>query len=163
MDVVLHPRFAENKFVYLSYTKPLTETQSTLALARARWNGTELTELTELFVAGPGTGGASRLAFGLDGTLYMTTGGGGGNGAQDPNSQAGKVLRLRDDGGVPPTIRSSGAPATSRRSIPSAIAIRSGWPCIPATGEHVAERERPERRRRDQHLQARARTTAGRS
>ena len=34
MDVVLHPRFAENKFVYLSYTKPVTETQSTLALAR---------------------------------------------------------------------------------------------------------------------------------
>ena len=29
----------------------------------------------------------------------MTTG--GGNGAQDPNSQAGKVLRLRDDGSVP--------------------------------------------------------------
>ena len=31
----------------------------------------------------------------------MTTGGGGGNGAQDPNSHAGKVLRLRDDGTVP--------------------------------------------------------------
>ncbi len=101
MDVVLHPRFAENKFVYLSYTKPVTDTTSTLALARARWNGSALTELADVFVAGPGTGGASRLAFGLDGSLYMTTGGGGGNGAQNPDSHAGKVLRLRDDGGVP--------------------------------------------------------------
>ena len=101
MDVVLHPRFAENKFVYLSYTKPVTETQSTLALARARWAGGALTELADVFVAGPGTGGASRLAFGLDGSLYMTTGGGGGTGAQNPESHAGKVLRLRDDGGVP--------------------------------------------------------------
>jgi glucose/arabinose dehydrogenase len=101
MDVVLHPRFAENKFVYLSYTKPVTDTTSTLALARARWNGSALTELADVFVAGTGTGGASRLAFGLDGSLYMTTGGGGANGAQNPDSHAGKVLRLRDDGGVP--------------------------------------------------------------
>ncbi len=101
MDVVLHPRFAENKFVYLSYTKPVTDTTSTLAVARARWDGGALTELADVFVAGPGTGGASRLAFGLDGSLYMTTGGGGGTGAQNPDSHAGKVLRLRDDGGVP--------------------------------------------------------------
>jgi aldose sugar dehydrogenase len=101
MDVVLHPRFADNKFVYLSYTKPVTDTTSTLALARARWNGSALTELADVFVAGPGTGGASRIAFGLDGSLYMTTGGGGANGAQNPDSHAGKVLRLRDDGGVP--------------------------------------------------------------
>ena len=101
MDVVLHPRFAENKFVYLTYTKPVTETTSTLALARARWDGGALTEVADVFVAGPGTGGASRIAFGLDGSLYMTTGGGGANGAQNPDSHAGKVLRLRDDGGVP--------------------------------------------------------------
>jgi len=51
-------------------------------------------------VAGPGTNGASRIAFGRDGLLFMTTGG-VNNGAQDPNSHAGKVLRLRDDGSVP--------------------------------------------------------------
>jgi len=102
MDVVLHPRFAENKLVYLTYTKPVSETASTLALARGRWSGTALTELVDIFVAGPGTGGASRIAFGLDGSLYMTTGGGGANGAQNPDSHAGKVLRLKDDGGVPP-------------------------------------------------------------
>src|ERR1700730_13814495 len=101
MDIALHPRFAENAFVYLTYTKPLAEDKTTLALARGRWNGRGLTDVRDIFVAGPGTGGGSRIAFGHDGTLFMTTGGGGGNGAQDPNSHAGKVLRLKDDGGVP--------------------------------------------------------------
>jgi glucose/arabinose dehydrogenase len=101
MDIALHPRFAENGFVYLTYTKPVAGDQTTLALARGRWNGRALTDVRDIFVAGPGTGGGSRIAFGHDGTLFMTTGGGGGNGAQDPNSHAGKVLRLNDDGGVP--------------------------------------------------------------
>jgi glucose/arabinose dehydrogenase len=101
MDIALHPRFAENGFVYLTYTKPVGGDQTTLALARGRWNGGALTDVRDVFVAGPGTGGGSRIAFGHDGALFMTTGGGGGNGAQDPNSHAGKVLRLTDDGGVP--------------------------------------------------------------
>jgi len=101
MDVALHPRFAENHYVYLTYTKPVGDQQATLALARGRFDGGALTDVRDIFVAGPGTGGASRIAFGLDGSLFMTTGGGGGNGAQDPNSYAGKVLRLRDDGTVP--------------------------------------------------------------
>ena len=101
MDVALHPRFAENHYVYLTYTKPVGDQQATLALARGRFDGGALTDVRDIFVAGPGTGGASRIAFGLDGSLFMTTGGGGGNGAQDPNSYAGKVLRLRDDGTAP--------------------------------------------------------------
>ncbi|HUK35505.1 MAG TPA: PQQ-dependent sugar dehydrogenase [Vicinamibacterales bacterium] len=102
MDVVLHPAFAQNQLVYLSYTKPVGTDGSTLAVARGRWTGTALADVKDIFVAGPGAGGASRLAFARDGSLFMTTGGGGGNGAQDPNSDAGKVLRLRDDGSVPP-------------------------------------------------------------
>lgn len=103
MDIALHPQFRDNRFVYFTYTKPLADNQSTLALARGRWNGTALTDVRDIFVAGPGTGGASRIAFGRDGTLFMTTGspGGSATGPQDPNSHAGKVLRLRDDGSVP--------------------------------------------------------------
>ena len=33
MDVALHPRFAENRFVYLSYTKPVNEKQTTIAIS----------------------------------------------------------------------------------------------------------------------------------
>jgi glucose/arabinose dehydrogenase len=98
MDIALHPQFADNDTVYLTYTKPLGDDGSTLALARGRWNGTSLTDVDDIFVADPGTGGASRIAFAPDGTLFMTTGGGG---AQDVNSHGGKVLRLRDDGSVP--------------------------------------------------------------
>ena len=100
--MAFHPKFAQNQLVYLSYTKPVSADASTLAVARGRWTGTALADVTDIFVAGPGTGGASRLAFARDGSLFMTTGGGGGTGAQDSNSHAGKVLRLRDDGSVPP-------------------------------------------------------------
>jgi glucose/arabinose dehydrogenase len=101
MDVAIHPQFAENRFVYLTYTKPVAPDQGTLALARGVWDGSALTDVRDIFIAGAGTGGASRIAFAPDGTLFMTTGGGGGSGAQDPNSLGGKVLRLRDDGSVP--------------------------------------------------------------
>ena len=99
MDLALHPQFATNRYVYLSYTKPLNEKQRTVAVARGRWDGTRLADVRDIFVADVGTGTATRLAFGRDNTLYLTT---GGNGAQDMNSQAGKVLRLTDEGKVPP-------------------------------------------------------------
>jgi glucose/arabinose dehydrogenase len=98
MDIALHPAFKRNGYVYLSYYKPLGEDAATLALARARWDGDALTDTRDIFVVDPPTGGGSRLAFGPDGTLYMGT---GGQGAQDPASLAGKVLRLNDDGSVP--------------------------------------------------------------
>jgi glucose/arabinose dehydrogenase len=101
MDIVLHPRFAENQFVYLSYGKPVNEKQVRLGLARGRWNGSALIDVKDIFVAGPGTSDAPRLAFGRDGTLFMSTGGGGPTGAQNPATHGGRVLRLNDDGSVP--------------------------------------------------------------
>jgi aldose sugar dehydrogenase len=108
MDVVLHPRFAENHFVYLTYSKPGDKDLIATALGRGTWNGSALTNFQELFVVEPwwdGQGGAaSRIAFGRDGMLYMTTGASVANmkDAQDPSHHKGKVLRLRDDGTVPP-------------------------------------------------------------
>ncbi len=104
MDVAVHPAFAENRFVYLTYSKP-AEDGSRVALARGRFEGAALAEVRDLFVSEstPG-GGAARLAFAPDGMLYMTVGGAfGGNRsrAQDPASHVGKVLRLRGDGSVP--------------------------------------------------------------
>src|SRR6185436_6083958 len=74
MDIALHPQFAQNHFVYLSYTKPIDEKRSTLALARGVWNGQALTEVRDIFIA-EGSGGAARIAFGHDGTIFMTAGG----------------------------------------------------------------------------------------
>ena len=42
MDVVLHPRFAENKLVYLTYSKPGENGLIATALARGEWDGTRL-------------------------------------------------------------------------------------------------------------------------
>jgi glucose/arabinose dehydrogenase len=102
MDVALHPQFAQNKLLYLTYLKPLDGDRFTTALARGRFDGHSLADVRDIFVMTPPGGGGSRIAFGRDGMLYMTiVGAGGENRAQDPNSVAGKVLRLRDDGGIP--------------------------------------------------------------
>jgi len=103
MDVVLHPQFATNRFVYFSYLKPVgTERQSALTIARGRFDGSAITELKDIFSAGAGVSGPSRLAWGRDGKLYMTTpSGGNGSSSQDPNSYSGKILRLNDDGSAP--------------------------------------------------------------
>jgi glucose/arabinose dehydrogenase len=98
MDVVLHPNFATNKLVYLAYTKPIDEKRQSTAIARGRWDGNALVDTKDVFVGAEGNG-VARIAFGRDGMLYVTT---AGNGAQDGNVQGGKVLRLKDDGTVPP-------------------------------------------------------------
>ncbi len=96
MDVVLHPRFAENHYVYLSYTKPITDKKRVAAIARSKWDGKALTETKDIFVS-EGSGPA-RLAFDRQEKLYMTLAGGD---PQKLSSQGGKVLRLNDDGSVP--------------------------------------------------------------
>jgi glucose/arabinose dehydrogenase len=100
MDVVLHPKFSENQFVYICYTKPLDATRNATTIARGKWDGKAITGMKDIFQADEGTSTA-RVAFGKDGKLYMTTVGTQGNISQDPNSQSGKVLRLNDDGSVP--------------------------------------------------------------
>jgi glucose/arabinose dehydrogenase len=97
MDVVLHPQFAQNRFVYLNYTKQLDPKRTTLAIARAVWDGKALTNSKDIFVATERTG-TSRMAFGGDGMLYVAT---SGPDSQDLNTHGGKVLRLRDDGSAP--------------------------------------------------------------
>lgn len=96
MDVVLHPKFAQNRWIYLTYTKPLDERRQVVALARGKWDGKSIVEMRDIFVSD--LGAASRVAFAADGTLYLSL---TGNDPQDPNTLGGKVLRLHDDGTVP--------------------------------------------------------------
>ena len=98
MDIALHPQFAQNQTLYLSYTKPLDGNRTTFAVTRARWTGSALADAKDVFVAEAGDGGPTPIAFGRDGMLYIATSGGN---AQDTQSLGGKVLRVRDDGSVP--------------------------------------------------------------
>jgi glucose/arabinose dehydrogenase len=101
MDVVLHPNFANNRYVYIGYTKPLDAKKRALAVSRSRWDGKVLTETKDIFVADFQS--TSRIAFGKDGTLFVATVGDPAdpNSPQSLKSQGGKVLRFNDDGSIP--------------------------------------------------------------
>ena len=110
MAVAPHPKFAENKLVYFTYSKLGPNRLTATALARGRLEGNELTDVRDVFVTTPwvpASAMGSVLLFAPDGTLFMTVGGAinatsTGQHAQDPNNHYGKILRLRDDGTVPP-------------------------------------------------------------
>jgi glucose/arabinose dehydrogenase len=101
MDIALHPDFATNGYVYLAYSKPISADDGAVAVARGRWDGRALRDTRDVFVAGAETTGGARMAFGPDGMLYVSAGGGGEQHPQDPASHGGKVLRLTPDGKVP--------------------------------------------------------------
>jgi aldose sugar dehydrogenase len=97
MNVVAHPRFTENRWIYFSYTKPLDEKRAVAAVARAVLKDSSMSDVRDVFV-GNEVRGAVSIALTPDGKLWVAT---AGEGAQDPKSLAGKVLRLNDDGTVP--------------------------------------------------------------
>jgi len=110
-DVVLHPLFAQNKLVYFTFNKPGNEPppdakppvrrESKVSLMRGRLSGDTLTNVQELFVGESGSTSGSRIAFGKDGSVYMTTGAPFGDQGQRLDSAYGKVLRFREDGKAP--------------------------------------------------------------
>jgi glucose/arabinose dehydrogenase len=105
MDVVLHPAFTQNRFVYFSYSEA-GQGGKGVVLARgvfADGDQPVLQKVETLFRATPYVDGdghfSGRIAFSKDGFLFFT------NGerqkftpAQDPKATLGKVLRLKDDG-----------------------------------------------------------------
>jgi glucose/arabinose dehydrogenase len=106
LEVALHPSFAENRLVYLTYSKAGEKNLTTTALARGRFNGTALEEVRDIFVANSWststTNFGGRIAFDRAGFLYLTVGERQEQDrAQKGDDHGGKVLRLRDDGSVP--------------------------------------------------------------
>lgn len=114
LDVALHPQFATNHLVYLSYSKPVGDSgAATTAVARGRLDHDRLTGVEDVFVAvtkgAPGHFG-SRLAFDKAGFLFVTvgdrmvppTGDLMAHPAQDTTNHHGTINRIYDDGKVPP-------------------------------------------------------------
>jgi glucose/arabinose dehydrogenase len=110
-EIAVDSSFATTRLVYFTYNRPGKPDPSAapdarppaaLELARARLEGMRLVDETVLFTGEdkPGSSG-SRIAFGPDDTLFLTTGAPFSDAAQKLDNVYGKVLRLRRDGSVP--------------------------------------------------------------
>jgi aldose sugar dehydrogenase len=104
-DIVLHPRFAENRLVYFAFSARGDDGLGT-ELARARFAGERLENVGILFRQSPKGRTAvhfgGRIVFDRAGFLYLTLGDRGEMPrAQRPDDHAGSVIRLHDDGRVP--------------------------------------------------------------
>lgn len=111
LDVVVHPDYEDNGYIYLSLARDLGDGESTTAVVRGRLDGLTFTDQEEIFQAvssGRGHYG-SRLAFDDEGFLFITVGDRQAppsgdleaHPAQDLASHQGVVLRLNADGSVP--------------------------------------------------------------
>lgn len=108
LDVVLHPNYEKNGWIYLTYTSETGEEKGgNTALMRAKLRDSVLTENEVLYKAGPNTTKGqhfgSRITFDEEGYLYFSV---GDRGARDENPQditrdGGKIYRLMDDGSIP--------------------------------------------------------------
>jgi glucose/arabinose dehydrogenase len=112
LEVLPHPRFSENRWLYLTYSKPCAQGAqgaqgATTALMRGQFDGKALVDAKDLFVADNCNTGnphfGSKLAFAGDGSLFMTIGERGDRQrAQNPAIHGGKVLRLTEHGAPAP-------------------------------------------------------------
>lgn len=157
LDVVPHPQFASNRLVYLSYAKPNADsTESATAVIRARFENDRLTNVQEVFEARVWSQGrghyGSRLAFDRDGFLYISLGDRqvppagdlAAHPAQDMSNHFGKIVRLHDDGRVPPdnpfVARADARPETfslGHRNV-------QGLAIHPVTGDVLATEHGPQ-------------------
>ena len=115
-DVVLHPQFTQNGWIYWAYNAPGPGGWGT-ALARGKLQGQRMSEVQVLFTMQPKTRSSQhfggRIVFDKAGMLYLTLGDRGDKErAQKWDDHAGSVIRLHDDGRVPadnPFVKRTGA------------------------------------------------------
>lgn len=110
-DVVLHPDFANNSLVYLSYAEPGEGDTRGAAVMRARLVLNEagagsLADASVIWRQVPKVSGyghyGHRIAFSSDGHLFISSSERQKfDPAQDMNSNLGKIVRLNDDGSLP--------------------------------------------------------------
>ncbi|HLU88376.1 MAG TPA: PQQ-dependent sugar dehydrogenase [Cyclobacteriaceae bacterium] len=108
MDIILHPDYEKNGWLYLSYASSEGEGEgANTAIARAKLENNRLTGLQVLYKASPnstrGQHFGSRMVFDDEGYLYFSIGdrGDNENNPQDISRDGGKVYRIHDDGTIP--------------------------------------------------------------
>lgn len=117
LDVVLHPDYANNGWIYIAYAKNLGK-GGALTIMRAKLEGNALTNQEELIVNLPEWEGGrhfgSRIVFDKDNYLYYSNGDKGSrpDNAQELDNAHGKIHRIHDDGRIPednPFVNTAGA------------------------------------------------------
>lgn len=116
LDVRVHPEFAKNKLVYITYSEPVGK-KNTTALGVGKLENNKLIEFKKLFSADKPNNNShhfgSRIEFDGKGHIFITVGDRGErHQAQDLSDHLGSVLRLKEDGTAPtdnPFINQKGA------------------------------------------------------
>ena len=106
LDVVLHPDFEQNQYVYLSYARPGPDATAASALGRGRLNEDRIEDFEVLFTQEPWITGPNhfggRIVFSPDGHLFLTLADRFQfDPAQDLSNHLGAIIRLNLDGTVP--------------------------------------------------------------
>ena len=107
LDIAVHPNYAENGWIYISYAKHFEDSTGATTILRFKLEGTTAVEQEELIVAGPSWKGGrhfgSRIIFDNAGYLYFSNGDKGNipMNAQNLNNAHGKIHRIKDDGSIP--------------------------------------------------------------
>ena len=105
LDIAVHPNYAQNGWIYISYAKPVPGGGAT-TIARFKLNGNTASEFQDLIITIPawngGTHYGSRIVFDNQGFLYFTNGERGSqDNAQNLSNSHGKIHRIKDDGTIP--------------------------------------------------------------
>ncbi|HUQ64723.1 MAG TPA: PQQ-dependent sugar dehydrogenase, partial [Flavitalea sp.] len=116
LDIKLHPDYEKNKWIYISYAKPV-QGGATTTIMRFMLEGNNLVSKKELYEAKPYLDAdfhfGSRIAFDKDNYLFFTSGERGTmEKVWELNNDHGKIHRLKDDGAVPddnPFVKTPGA------------------------------------------------------
>lgn len=108
MDIILHPNYKDNGWIYFSYASDKGEGDGgNTSIARAKLKNNTLVNFEVLYKAEPnsrkGQHFGSRLVFDNEGYLYFTIGDRGNRDVnpQDITRDCGKVYRIHDDGRIP--------------------------------------------------------------
>jgi aldose sugar dehydrogenase len=105
LDITVHPNYAQNGWIYISYAKPVPGGGAT-TVARFKLNGNTVTGFEDLIVTTPawngGTHYGSRIVFDKQNFLFFSNGERGSqNNAQNLSNSHGKIHRIHDDGRIP--------------------------------------------------------------
>ncbi|MGX7895822.1 PQQ-dependent sugar dehydrogenase [Tsuneonella sp. HG222] len=131
MSIALHPDFATNRLVYLSYNKPDGDGRRA-AVGRGRWTGSRIEGFADIWQAPPKAGGLIVITFARDGKLFLS---GAGGDAQNLSAPGGKLLRLNDDGTIPADNPFAGNDAVAKGIYSYGHRGALGLAIHPVTGE----------------------------